>query len=74
MICSNGREVFMIKLTKLNKNNNETFILNCELIETIEERPDTTIRLVNGKHFVVAENVPDVVSKVVAFKRSIYGR
>ncbi len=65
---------FMIKLTKLNKNNNETFILNCELIETIEERPDTTIRLVNGKHFVVAESAAEVISKVVAFKRSLYGR
>ncbi len=64
----------MIKLTKLNKNNNETFILNCELIETVEERPDTIIRLVNGKHFVVAEPVAEVVAKVVAFKRSIYSR
>ena len=64
----------MIKLTKLNKNNNETFILNCELIETVEERPDTIIRLVNGKHFVVAETVAEVVAKVVAFKRSIYSR
>ena len=64
----------MIKLTKLNKNNNETFILNCESIETIEERPDTTIRLLNGKHFVVAESSAEVISKVVAFKRSIYSR
>lgn len=64
----------MIKLTKLNKNNNETFILNCELIETIEERPDTTIRLLNGKHFVVAESSAEVITKVVAFKRSIYSR
>ncbi|MDF2653946.1 MAG: flagellar protein FlbD [Bacillota bacterium] len=64
----------MIKLTKLNKNNNETFILNCELIETIEERPDTTIRLINGKHFVVAESSAEVISKVVTFKRSIYSR
>ena len=62
----------MITLTKLNKLINETFILNCELIETIEERPDTTIRLVNGKHFVVAESTAEVISKVVAFKRSIY--
>ena len=43
-----------------------------ELIETIEERPDTTIRLVNGKHFVVAESAAEVISKVVTFKRSIY--
>jgi flagellar protein FlbD len=66
------RRIAMIKLTKLNKNNDETFILNCELIETIEERPDTTIRLVNGKHFVVAESAAEVISKVVTFKRSIY--
>ena len=62
----------MIELTKLNKANDETFILNCELIETIEERPDTTIRLTNGKYFVVAESAAQVVSKVVTFKRSIY--
>jgi flagellar protein FlbD len=48
--------------------------LNCELIETIEERPDTTIRLINGKHFVVAESSAEVISKVVTFKRSIYSR
>lgn len=64
----------MIQLTKLNKNQDETFILNCDLIETIEERPDTTIRLVNGKHFVVAESSAEVVSKVVAYKRGIHGR
>ena len=62
----------MIELTKLNKANDEKFTLNCELIETIEERPDTTIRLVNGKHFVVAESAAEVISKVVVFKRSIY--
>ena len=42
----------MITLTKLNKAGDEQYILNCDLIETIEERPDTTIRLINGKHFV----------------------
>ena len=64
----------MIELTKLNKANDETFILNCELIETIEERPDTTIRLVNGNHFVVAESVAEVFTKIVTFKRSISRR
>lgn len=62
----------MITLTKLNKANDETFILNCELIETIEERPDTTIRLVNGKHFVVAESSAEVTAKVIAYMRSIH--
>lgn len=64
----------MIELTKLNKLRNEKFILNCELIETIEEKPDTTIRLVNGKHFLVAESTAQVLTKVIAFKRKIYSR
>lgn len=64
----------MIELTKLNKLKNEKFILNCELIETIEEKPDTTIRLVNGKHFLVAETTAQVLNKVIAYKRKIYGR
>lgn len=62
----------MIKLTKLNKANDETFILNSELIETIEERPDTTIRLINGKYFVVAESSAQVIARVIEYKRSIY--
>ncbi|MGV8905997.1 MAG: flagellar FlbD family protein [Acetobacterium sp.] len=62
----------MIELTKLNKNNDEKFILNGELIETIEEKPDTTIRLLNGNYYVVAESAAEVMSKVVEFKRSIY--
>lgn len=64
----------MIKVTKLNKLNAEAFMLNCELIETIEERPDTTISLVNGKHYVVAESTAEVISKVIEYKRSIYCR
>lgn len=64
----------MIELTRLNKQKNEKFILNSELIETIEEKPDTTIRLVNGKNIVVVESSAQVVSKVLVYKRSIYGR
>lgn len=46
----------MIELTRLNKQKNEKFLLNCEIIEIIEEKPDTTIRLTNGKHYVVNES------------------
>jgi flagellar protein FlbD len=64
----------MIKLTKLNKKNDETFILNSDLIETIEEKPDTTIRLANGKHFLVEESEAEVISKIIAYKRKIFYR
>lgn len=42
----------MIELTKLNENK---FILNAGLIETIEETPDTVITLVSGKKIIVKE-------------------
>ena len=64
----------MIELTKLTKKGNEKFYLNCDLIEVIEEKPDTTIGLVNGKHYVVIESSAQVISKISAFKKSIYNR
>lgn len=64
----------MITLTKLKKSGDEKFVLNCELIEVIEETPDTRIRLMNGRTYVVAESTAEVISKVVTFKRSIYSR
>lgn len=64
----------MITLTKLNKAGDEKYVLNSDLIETIEERPDTIIRLINGKHFVVLESSSEVVAKVIEFKRNIFSR
>ncbi len=61
----------MITLTKLNK---QEFILNADLIETIEETPDTTIRLTNGKLYIVLESVNEVVSKAMKYYRQIYSR
>ncbi|KAF5080040.1 flagellar FlbD family protein [Acetobacterium wieringae] len=64
----------MIELTRLNKQKNEKFLLNCEIIEIIEEKPDTTIRLTNGKHYVVNESSAQVLSKIIAYKRNIFSR
>lgn len=59
----------MIRLTKLNK---AEFVINGELIETIESTPDTVITLMNGKKYVVTETVEEVVDKVVQYKGSIF--
>ena len=59
----------MIRLTKLN---GVQFILNCELIETIEQTPDTIISTTNGKKFVVTETIEKIVEKVLRYKRKIY--
>ncbi len=58
----------MIRLTKLNRS---SFVLNCELIETIESTPDTVISTTNGKKYVVAEGIDEVVDKVIQYKSNI---
>ena len=58
----------MITLHKLRGG---TFVLNCDLIETITTNPDTTIRLVNGQIYIVHETVQEVVDKTIEYHRSI---
>ena len=58
----------MITLTRLNGNR---FVVNAELIRTIEERPDTTIVLVNGETLIVKERMDKVVAKAVEYGRMV---
>jgi flagellar protein FlbD len=59
----------MIELTKLN---GSKFILNSELIESVEETPDTIVSTTTGKKLVVTEKANEVVEKVIQYKRKIY--
>ena len=63
----------MIKLTKFNSeaNNKGEFILNAEIIETIEQTPDTVITLVNGKQLIVEEKMDEVVRRVMTYRRAL---
>ncbi len=56
----------MIVLTRLN---GKGFVLNAELIRTIEENPDTTITLISGDHIVVKEPMVEVVTRSVEYGR-----
>ena len=58
----------MIKLTRLN---GSVYVLNCELIETVEATPDTVITTVDAKKYVCRESVDDVIAKVIEFKGNI---
>ena len=60
----------MIVLTKLN---DTPFVLNDELIETIEETPDTTIRLTSKNYIIVKESMMEVVAKVIEFRKETNG-
>lgn len=59
----------MVEVTRLK---GSKIIINAELIETIEETPDTVITLTSGKKFVVAENAAQVTELVVNYKRKIH--
>ena len=50
----------------------DEFTLNCDLIETISENPDTTMRLTNGKVYIVRESMKEVINKAVEYHRMIH--
>ena len=58
----------MIYITKLN---NVEILLNEDLIEVIEETPDTIITLTTGKKVIVKENKEELYQKIKAYKREI---
>jgi len=58
----------LITLTRLN---GDEFVVNAEMIRTVEERPDTTIVLVNGETFIVREPMHEVVTKAVEYGRMV---
>jgi flagellar protein FlbD len=51
----------VIMLTRLN---GEQFALNCDLIERIEESPDTVLTLVDGKHIMVSERLSEIIDSI----------
>ena len=59
----------MISLTRLD---GSRFVLNADLIETVEARPDTVVTLVT-KRILVVKEPPDVVIDRVAEYRSRIG-
>lgn len=56
----------MITLHRLN---GKPFVLNAELIRTVEENPDTIITLVSGDRLVVKEPMREVVERSVEYGR-----
>ena len=60
----------MIVLTKIN---NAQIAVNCDLIEYIEETPDTIITMTNSDKVVVQENMAEIIDKVVHYRRLISG-
>ncbi len=58
----------MIELTKMN---DEKFFINPNLIEIIENMPDTLITTMSGKKYYVLESVQEVSVKVMEYYQKI---
>ncbi|RMG18545.1 MAG: flagellar protein FlbD [Planctomycetota bacterium] len=61
----------MIPVTRLN---GRELSLNPELVQWIEEAPDTVITLVTGDKLVVRETLPQVVERILDYRRELPAR
>ncbi|MEP7304822.1 MAG: flagellar FlbD family protein [Acidobacteriota bacterium] len=61
----------MIAVTRLD---GIPILLNEDLIETIEQTPDTVVSLVNGDKLMVRDNPAQLVQRVIDFRRVVFGR
>ena len=60
----------MIDLIKMN---GKGITVNAELIETVEETPDTVLTLAGGKKIIVKESRQEVKNLVILYKREVLG-
>ena len=58
----------MITVTRMN---DRDVVLNCDIIEMIEEAPDTTITMTTGRKVIVRDTVQEVWQKIFDYKKSI---
>ena len=57
-------------MIELHRFNGEIFVLNPDLIETIETTPDTVVRLLNGHRYLVKESTEYIIKAISDFRSS----
>ena len=60
----------MIKVTRLN---GTEYYLNPHHIESIQIQPDTTLVMLSGKSLVVKEDVEEIISRILEYRKKIGG-
>ena len=59
----------MIELTKLN---GQKVLVNCDLIELVEETPDTVVSITTGRKIIVKESRQEVKNLVKSYRKDIF--
>ncbi|MBI2896229.1 MAG: flagellar FlbD family protein [Deltaproteobacteria bacterium] len=58
----------MISVTRLK---GQVVAINPDLIEMVEETPDTTVRLTSGDKILVRESLAEIVDRVVRYRKDL---
>lgn len=58
----------MITLTRLS---GSVFVLNADLIERIDATPDSVVTLVDGKKYVVAETLTEIIDEIRIYRAEV---
>ena len=58
----------MITLTRLS---GSAFVLNSDLIERIDATPDSVVTLIDGKKYVVAETLDEIIDLVRTYRGEV---
>ena len=61
----------MIEVTRLN---NKKLVINADMIEKVEESPDTVITLMSGNKIIVKESRQEIRNLVILYKKEIFSR
>ena len=59
----------MIEITKMS---GEKILINPNLIEMVEETPDTVLTLTTGRKIIVKESRQDVKNLVILYRKDIF--
>lgn len=59
----------MIEVTRINETK---MLINCDLIETVEETPDTVVTFTSGKKIIVKESRQEIRNLVILYKRECF--
>lgn len=58
-------------MIEVNRLNGEIIYLNSELIELIEETPNTIIKMTNGNKYIVKETSEEVIQRIIDFRNKL---
>ncbi|MHB8131435.1 MAG: flagellar FlbD family protein [Mobilitalea sp.] len=61
----------MIEVTRLN---DKKLTINADLIEKVEESPDTMISFTSGNKIIVKESRQEIKNLVILYKKEVFGR